>query len=246
MRVRILWAASVLWLAGCAQDPLAEHSVYWGLSPFERPTGPLVRVLDTDSDAPAKQGLLYTSMRDAEVAATYAGRALARLDEPGETESAIGEVVYAIAPAEAPAWDARDGGFVPGWPSHAFGIVPSRGYGVVPGWASHGYGLQRALDGMTEEIAGATEPGSAAALHQRGPRALTCIENTEDRTGQILALSQQMLAGGGGIDPEPTLRQIKELAVALNRGVPAPGERGCGLQEVERELDQVVTTGGAG
>jgi hypothetical protein len=229
MRGRILGAVAVLWLTGCVQDPLAERSIYWGLSPFERPTGPLVRVLDTDSGTPAKQGLLYTSMRDAEVAATYAGRALARTDEPGETESALGDVVYAIEPAGAPAWNARDG---------AFG----------PHWGSQGYGLQRALNGMAAEVAAASGEGSASApLRQHGPQALRCTENTQARAGQVLALSQQALAEGSrAASAVPTLEQIKGQAEELNRGVPSPGETGCGLQDVKRALDQVVYGAGAG
>ncbi|MGH6901679.1 MAG: hypothetical protein ACREIR_02965 [Geminicoccaceae bacterium] len=219
MRWRILGAVGVLCMAGCTQDPLAEHSVYWGLAPFERPTGPLVRVLDTDSATPDKQGLLYTAMRDAQVTASYADRALARLDEPGETESALAEVVYAIEPAAAPPWDPRDG---------AFG----------PNWASHGYGLQRALNRMKDEVAAATEQGSAsAALREHGAPALRCTENTQERADRLLSLSQQALGGGAAV---PTLEQIKEQAEALNRGVPAPGETGCGLQEVERQLNQAM------
>lgn len=222
MRGRILGAAAVLWLTGCAQDPLARHNVYWGLGPFDPPTGPLVAVLATASDTPAKQGLLYTSMRDAEVAAVYAGRALVRLDEPGETESALGEVVYAIEPAEAPAWDAKD-------------------YGFVPGWASHGYGLRRALNRMAAELAAASDEGpAAAALRQHVPPALRCTENTQDRADRVLTLARELLAEGGEVAPVPTLEQINEIAEALNRGVPAPGESGCGLREVERQLNQVV------
>jgi hypothetical protein len=220
MRWWILGAAGVLWMAGCTQDPLAERSVYWGLTPFERPTGPLVRVLDTDSAVPDKQGLLYTSMRDAQVAASYADRALARLDEPGETESALGEVIYAIEPAEAPAWTAED-------------------YRFGPNWASHGYALRRSLNGMADEVAAATEQGSAsAALREHGAPALRCIENTQGRADRLLSISRQALAGGAAA--VPTLEQIKEQAEALNRGVPAPGESGCGLQEVERQLNQAV------
>jgi hypothetical protein len=228
MRGRFLCAVGVLWMTGCTQDPLARYNVYWGLSPFDPPMGPLVRVLDTSSDTPAKQGLLYTSMRDAEVAALYAGRALARIDEPGETESALGEVVYAVEPAAAPAWEAKD-------------------YGFVPGWASHGYGLQRALNGMAAELAGMSEEGPVgAALRQHVPPALRCTENTQDRAEQVLALSRQVLAEGAGTDPVPTLEQIREVAEALNRGVPAPDEAGCGLQEVERQLDEVVPREGTG
>ena len=225
MRGRILYAAGVLWLAGCAQDPLAEHNIYWGLSPFERPTGPLVRVLDTDSAAPDKQGLLYTSMRDAEIAATYSDRAIARQDEPGETEEAIAEVVYAIEPAEAPPWNP--------------GPWQAAGHGLVAGWASHGYGLQRSLGDMAEVIASATER-DPAVLQASGSRALDCTRNTQDRAAQVLALSQQVLNRGGGVAPEATLAQIQEVAQALNRGVPGPGASGCGLREVERQLNEAL------
>ena len=223
MRGRILCVAGGLWLAGCAQDPLAERSIYWGLSPFERPTGSLVRVLEFDSETPAKQGLLYTSMRDAEVAATYSGRALARLDEPGETASALGEVIYAIEPAAAPQWDAKD-------------------YGFVPGWGSQGYGLRRVLNRMAAELAAATDEGpAAAALGQHVAPALRCTENTQGRADRVLSLSRGALAEGGGVASAPTLEQIKETAEALNRGVPAPGESGCGLQEVERQLNEALS-----
>jgi hypothetical protein len=209
-------------VAGCVQDPLAEHSIYWGLAPFERPSGPLVRVLDFDSATPDKQGLLYTSMRDAEVAATYAGRALARTDEPGETGTALGQVIYAIEPAEAPTWDTRH-------------------YPFGPVWAGHGYGLQRGLNDMASELAGVSEEGAAsAALREHGPAALRCTENTQARAGEVLALSQQALAAAGGIAPAPALEQIKERAEALNRGVESSGASGCGLQEVKRRLDQVA------
>jgi len=225
MRGRGLCAAGILWLAGCAQDPLAEHNIYWGLSPFERPTGPLVRVLDTDTATPAKQGLLYTAMRDAEIAATYTDRAIARQAEPGETEEAIAEVVYAIEPAEAPPWNAAS--------------RRAAGYGSLAGWAGHGYGLQRSLSGMAEVVTSATER-DPAVLQAYGPRALDCTRNTQDRAAEVLALSQQVLNRGGGTAPEATLAQIREVAAALNRGVPGPGASGCGLQEVERQLNQAL------
>jgi hypothetical protein len=225
---RVLGAVGVLWLTGCVQDPLAEHSVYWGLSPFERPSGPLVRVLDFDSATPDKQGLLYTSMRDAEVAATYAGRALARTNEPGETGTALGQVVYAIEPAEAPAWDTRH-------------------YPFGPVWAGHGYGLQPALNDMASELAGVSEGASASApLREHGQSALRCTENTRARAGQVLTLSHQALAASGGVAPAPALERIKEQAEALNRGVESAGASGCGLQEVKRQLDQVALAAPSG
>jgi hypothetical protein len=247
MRGPVLIAAGALWLTGCAQDPLARYNVYWGLSPFDPPSGPLVEVLDTASETPAKQGLLYTAMRDAEIAATYTDRAISRRAETGETARAIGEVIYAIEPAEAPDWaaiadrsvperDAWDDGAVPNWNAGDYGFAPGR---EVPGWGSRGYGLRRALGRMTDEITTVTERD--AAIREYGTSALSCIENTQDRAAQVVALSQQVLAGGEG-NVEATLGQIDELTAALNRGVPAPGTGGCGLEDVHRELNQAVAT----
>jgi hypothetical protein len=221
MWARLVTVAGLLLVAGC-QDPIARASWYGGLAPFDPPSGELVEVLDTSSVTPAKQGLLYTAMQDAEFAGQYAGRALARLDEPGQMKTAVGEVIYAIEPAEAPDWEAKRGGF-------------------VAGWASRGYGLRRALNGMAVGIGAAGEGSSAsAALREQGPRALQCTENTLHRADRVLVMSQQVLAMGQGADVEPTLRQLIELAEALNRGLPSPDEGGCGLEDVKRYLEQVV------
>jgi 3',5'-cyclic AMP phosphodiesterase CpdA len=221
MRSLVLCAAGVLWLAGCAQDPLAERSIYGGLSPFERPSGPLVAVLEFDPATPDKQGLLYTAMRDAEVAATYAGRALARQGEPGETGEALAEVIFAVEPAAAPAWRGD-------------------GYAFGPNWASHGYGLRRSLDRMAAELSAAGDDGpAAAALREHLPPALRCTENTEGRAERVLSLSQEALADGGAVAGVPTLEQIKGTAEALNRGAATPDATACGLREVERQLDQL-------
>ena len=58
-------------------DPLAVRSVYGGLTPNPVYRGELPRVLYSDAQTPAKQGLLYTSMFESEVAAQYAGLAVA-------------------------------------------------------------------------------------------------------------------------------------------------------------------------
>jgi hypothetical protein len=203
------------------EDPLAAHGIYWGLYPMPEYEGELPEVLFSAYDTPAKQGFLYTSMHSGEVAAQYVDRALARLDEPGEAEEAIAEVVHALEPTAAPE-------------------VAAGNPGNVPGWAAHGYGLRRALRNMIDEIAAASQSTAAsAALRQDGPRAAGCAENTLERADRLLALSQQVLAGGQGRAAEPTLRQLDMLSEELNEGAPAPGEGGCGLEEVERYLDPV-------
>jgi hypothetical protein len=200
-------------------DPLAVHSIYWGLYPMPEYAGELPEVRFSAADTPAKQGYLYTSMHTAEVAAQYVDRALARQDEPGEPEEAITEVVFALEPAAAPRRTAADPG-------------------TVEGWAAHGYGLRRALPNMIDEIAAASQSSAASdALRQYGPRAAGCAENTLQRADQLLALSQRFLAGGAA---EPALRQLDMLSEELNEGAPSPGEGGCGLEEAKRYLDEVT------
>jgi hypothetical protein len=217
-------------LGACArpiEDPLAARSIYWGLYPMPEYEGELPEVLFSAYDAPAKQGFLYTSMHSSEVAAQYVDRALARLDESGEVEEALAEVVYALEPAAAPAFTAADPG-------------------TVQGWAAHGYGLRRALHDMIAEIAAASESTAASpTLREYGPRAAGCAENTLERADRLLALSQQILVGAQGRAAEPTLREAEMLAKELNQGAPAPGESGCGLEETKRYLDEPGPVAGA-
>ena len=107
-------------------------------------------------------------------------------------------------------------------------------------WAGSGYGLRRAGQDMIDEIRAAVEDGSASdALRDYGPRAIRCTENTLARAERVLALGQQVLAGGSTAEIEPLLSQLDEEATALNNGVPAPGDEGCGLQQTYRYLGQV-------
>lgn len=202
-------------------DPLAARSIYWGLYPMPEYAGELPTVLFSAPDTPARQGYLYTSMQSSEVAAQSVDRAIARRAEPGEPEEALTEVVYALEPGLAPPKTAVDPG-------------------TAEGWAAHGYGARRALRNMIDAISSGSQASAASdALRQNGPRAAGCAENTLQRADRLLALSQQILAGGGGPEAEPTLLQADMIAKELNRGAPSPGEGGCGLEEAKRYLDEV-------
>jgi hypothetical protein len=220
MRRPIVSAIGLLLLAGCTHDPLARASVYPGLVEVAAPTGELTRVMFSALDAPARQGLLHVAMFDAGVAAQNAGLARGS-GVVSDVETRVGEVLYALDPEVAPAWSAK-------------------ATGIVEVWAGSGYGLRRALQGMIEEITAAVEDGAAsAALRSNGPRAVRCIENTLTRADQTAALGQRLLAAAPGTDLDPTLRQLEEVAVALNNGVPSPDDEGCGLQQAFRYLNEV-------
>jgi hypothetical protein len=227
MRGPVVSAIGLLLLAGCSHDPLARAEVYPGLVEIEAPTGELTRVMFSAAEAPARQGLLYTAMYDAAVAAQNAG--LARgTGSFANVETRVGEVLYAIDPEVAPAW-------------------PAKATGIVEIWAGSGYGLRRALRGMVEEIRAALDDGAAsAALRHNGPRAIRCAENTLTRADQAAALAQRVLAAAADADLDPMLRQLEEVAVALNNGVPSPDDEGCGLQQAHRYLREIGIYGAEG
>jgi hypothetical protein len=220
MRRPIVSAIGLLLLAGCTHDPLARASVYPGLVAVAAPTGELTRVMFSAAEAPARQGLLHVAMHEAAVAAQNAGLARGTGDV-ANVATRVGEVLYAIDPEGAPAW-------------------PAKATGIVDVWAGSGYGLRRALRGMIEETTAALEDGAAsAALQQNGPRAIRCAENTLTRADQAAALAERVLAAAPDGDLDPMLRQLEEVAVALNNGVPSPDDQGCGLQQAFRYLSEI-------
>ena len=208
-------------------DPLAVRGIYSGLAPMPTYTGELPAVLFAAEDTPANQGLLYTAMYEAEVAAQYAGRAAAAGD-PVLARSALGEVLYAIDPEVAPPWEAK-------------------AVGIVPGWAGGGYGVRRAATNLAAAIeseAAAGEPSPALAEH--APLVLTCAENTLDRAERVVALSREALDGA---ITEPLLEAIRDVATELNQGASAALEAddpACGLEEAELYLDVVDAEGAGG
>ena len=206
-------------------DPLAVHDVYWGLSPNPVYWGELPRVLWSAPETPAKQGLLYTSMFESEVAAQYAGRAAAA-EDPDDARSALGEVLYAIDPAEAPPWGAKSAG-------------------IVSGWAGGGYGARRAAGELAAAIRDASASDGSATLTEVGPQAAVCADNTVRRADQIVTLSHEALeapAGRPGL-----LQQIHELARQLHQGSDSGADSAtCGLRQAKRDLDRLArpTRGG--
>ncbi|HEX6114517.1 MAG TPA: hypothetical protein VFZ10_19645, partial [Geminicoccaceae bacterium] len=102
------------------------------------------------------------------------------------------------------------------------------------------YGLRRAVQGMIAEITAALEDGTAsAALRTNGPRAIRCAENTLARADQTAALAQRVLAAAPDAELDPMLRELEEVATALNNGVPSPDDQGCGLQQAYLYLSRV-------
>lgn len=206
-------------------DPFAVHDVYWGLSPNPVYEGALPRVLWSAPETPAKQGLLYTSMAEAEVAAQYSSFAAAAQD-PSDVRSSLGEVLYAVDPEEAPPWGAKS-------------------TGIVSGWAGGGYGVLRAAGEMATDIRDASASDGSATLAEVGPQAAGCADNTVRRADQIVSLSQEALEAPAG---QPgLLEQIQQIAQQLHQGADGGTDSAtCGLQQIKRDLDRLArpTQGG--
>jgi ElaB/YqjD/DUF883 family membrane-anchored ribosome-binding protein len=224
--MRLVAVAGLGLLAACTRpvdDPLAVNSIYWGLAPMPDYRGPLPEVLFSAADTPAKQGLLYTAMVDAEVASQYAGRAVAA-EDPMTARSALGEVVFALDPSAAPDWEAKSAGF-------------------ARGWAGTGYGLQRSAADIADQIHDATDDGSPA-LTQYGVPAARCADNTRERADRLLQLSRQAL-DATTTQSQAQLQQIQELADQLNRGpagaaAPTGADPDCGLEQARRYLERLT------
>ena len=206
-------------------DPLAAHNVYWGLAPMPDYDGPLPEVLWSAPETPAKQGLLYTAMVDAEVAAQYAGRAVAA-EEPTSVRTALGEMLFALDPDAAPDWAAK-------------------ATGIVRGWAGTGYGLRRAAAGMAEEIrAAAAADDAPPVLAQSALPAARCADNALAWSERIVRLTREA-AATPAVEADPVLQQIQELATQLNQGSldpvgEVPADPACGLGQAVRFLEPLT------
>jgi len=220
--------AALALLAACTRpvdDPLAVHSIYWGLDPMPVYDGPLPQVLWSAPGTPAKQSLLYTAMVDAEVAAQYAGRALAAEDATS-VRTALGELLFAIDPEVAPDWQAKE-------------------TGIVRGWAGTGYGLQRAATGMAAQIrAAAAEDDAPTVLAQAALPAARCADNALQWSARIVVLTREA-AAAAALEADPLLQQIQELATQLNQGSldpvgAAPADPQCGLGQAVRFLEPLA------
>lgn len=211
--------AGLLLVAGCASADTT------GVADLDQ-------VLVRANDTPGKQGYLYVAMVDAEVAAQYAGRARAAGDDLGAIRSALGEVVYALDPDRAPAWEFKSAG-------------------LVSGWAGRGYGVRRATERAAAALGGATAAASASpSLRQVAPLAERCLDNTSQRAARLLTLTEQALSATSATDLPGLLLTIETLALELNDGAAdasgassatAPaGTATCGLRQATRDLRTVV------
>ena len=204
-------AATAL-LAGCAP----------GLVRGDRPVDPsLHRILVSDNSVPAKQGLLYQAMQDAEVALQSAAYAVAA-DEPAEAKARMNNMLHAIDPS------------FPGTPT----VTSS---GIAAFWPGTGFGLRRSVEAIVEQArAVGSRPGASERVVTQAGHVVSCAEETLGRIDRVVALGQQALAAGSAAEMAPLLTQIDDVTRIMMEAPAAEAAGACSLEDVKGYLDSLA------
>jgi hypothetical protein len=199
-------------LAGCAP----------GLVGGDRQTDPnLERVLRTDSRVPAKQGLLYMAMQDAQVALQSAGYAAAA-DQPAEAKNRVNNMLHAIDPS------------FPGTPT----VTSS---GIAAFWPGTGYGLRRAVADIADQMrAVESRHGARERVVAQAGQVTSCAEETLGRVDRVTSLGQQALAAGTTAEMAPLLEEIDRLTRIMLEAPAAQAEQACSLEDAKRYLNDLA------
>jgi hypothetical protein len=199
-------------LAGCAP----------GLMGGDKRTDPaLDRILVSDADVPARQGLLFMAMQDAAVARQSAGFALAA-DNTADAKAQINNLLYAIDPEFPPT------------PT----VTAS---GVTPFWPPTGYGLRRSMQDIADEIGtvSSRHDGRAAVVAQ-AQQVSACTVETLSRIDRLTSLAQQALAAGSADELAPLLAEIDRLAQIVLEAPAAQAADACSLEDTRKDLQTLA------
>jgi hypothetical protein len=199
-------------LAGCAP----------GMMGGDRPAEPhLHRVLVSDSDVPARQGLLFMAMQDAEVALQSAVYAVAA-DEPAEAKARINNMLHAIDPSFA-------------------GTPTVTSSGISSFWPGTGFGLRRSVEGIGEQArAIGSRPGASEQVVAQAGQVVACTEETLGRIDRVVVLGQQALAAGSAAEMAPLLTQIDDLTRVMMEAPAAQAAGACSLEDAKIYLDSLA------
>ena len=199
-------------LAGCAP----------GLVGGDRQSDPnLHRVLVSDSDVPARQGLLFIAMQDAEVALQSAVYAVAA-DEPAEAKARINNMLHAIDPS------------FPGTPT----VTSS---GIAAFWPGTGFGLRRSVEGIAEQArAIGSRPGASEQVVAQAGQVVTCAEETLGRIDRVESLGQQALAAGSAAEMAPLLAEADRQTHIMMEAPAARAAGACSLEDAKAYLDSLA------
>jgi hypothetical protein len=199
-------------LAGCAP----------GLVGGGNPSDPnLDRVLLSDSSVPARQGLLYMAMQDAEVAIENAGWAMAA-DQPNEAKDRIYDVLHTMDP-EFPATP----------------IATS--YGLAGFWPGTGYGLHRSAQGIADQMRTfGSRRGSGEAGADQAGQVVACSEETLARADRVVSLGQQAIDAGTADQIDPLVAEMSRETHIIMEAPAAQEANACSLEHAKRDLNSLA------
>lgn len=199
-------------LAGCAPGLMSGGN---------RSDPNLDRVLASDRSVPARQGLLYMAMQDAEVAIENAGWAMTA-SHPDETKARINDVLHAIDPEFPP--------------------TPTvTSFGLADFWPGTGFGLRRSVQGIAEQMrAVGSRHGSREAVADQAGQVVACAEETLARADQVVSLGQQALAAGTPGQIDPLVAEMSRLTHIIMEAPAAQEADACSLQHAKRYLSSLA------
>lgn len=160
------------------------------------------------NDTPDGMGLLPTAVAEAEIVGTHAGLAANQPDNLEWMKTHIGHVLNAVDPA-----------------------LEAKGPGL-------GYGVLKAADGAAKHINFAAESEDASDnVRTHAVHVTASLQNTVNRTNEIVAMGQKVLAATSADDAAGHVQQIVLLADQLLVGVDANGDGEITWQEGEGGLN---------
>ncbi|HEX5077998.1 MAG TPA: hypothetical protein VFV80_02530 [Geminicoccaceae bacterium] len=198
-------------LAGCAP----------GLTGGGRQSDPsLDHVLVSDASVPAKQGLLYMAMQDAEVARQSATYAIAA-DDTADAKSRIRNLLHALDPS------------IPGTPT----VSAS---GETAFWPGTVYGLRRSVESIAEQMrAVGSRYGSREQVVAQAGQVESCAEETLGRIDRVASLGQQALAADSRSQMAPLLTEIDRLTQIVLEAPAAAAANACSLEDAKQYLNRL-------
>jgi len=181
----------------------------------------LDRILVSDDEVPAKQGLLFVAMQDAAVARQSASFALVA-DHLDDARKQLNNVLHAIDPA------------FPGTPT----ITAS---GVTPFWPATGYGLRRSVQDMDDQIRlVGSRYDDRDSIAAQASQVAACTDQTLSRIDRLEQLSEQALAAGSRDELTPLLAEIDGLARIILEAPVAEAADACSLEDTKQDLETLA------
>jgi hypothetical protein len=166
-------------------------------------------VLDAFTGTPNGQGLLPTAVAEAKIVAQHAALAAGDLANLEAMKRHAGHILHAVDPAES-----------------------ASGPGL-------GYGLKKAAANAATHVGlAARSEGASQNMTAHSAHVTASLQNTVQRTDQILALAKRIQAAGSAAEAATLVTTLNAIAAQLVAGVDLNGDGRIGWHEGEGGLQQ--------